>query len=66
MWSRAWVMLLAVAACTGDDGGPDESRQGGDTTIEDRTDAAFTHPAANLTSDQQAQFMLGTSPFDFR
>ncbi|MFT3695123.1 MAG: di-heme oxidoredictase family protein [Kofleriaceae bacterium] len=65
MGFRALLLLSIVAACGGDDG-PDESRQGGDTTIDDRTDMAFTHPAANLTADQQSQFMLGTSPFDFR
>lgn len=65
MGLRAFLLLWVIAACSGDDG-PDESRQGGDTTIEDRSDMAFTHPAANLTSAQQSQFMLGTSPFDFR
>lgn len=56
--------VLALSACTGDDG-PDESRQGGDTTIDDRTYNAFSHPAPNLTMAEQNMFMNGTSPFDF-
>ncbi|MEO8550241.1 MAG: di-heme oxidoredictase family protein, partial [Kofleriaceae bacterium] len=61
----AAICGLVLAACTGDDGN-DEARQGGDTTVDDRTDMAFSHPAANLTKDQQSLFELGTSPFDFR
>jgi CxxC motif-containing protein (DUF1111 family) len=56
--------LCALAACSGSDG-RDESRQGGDTTVDDRTIEAFTHPAANLTADQKAVFQLGRGPFDF-
>ena len=57
--------VLAVSACTGDDG-LYESRQGGDTTIDDRTYNAFAHPAPNLTMAEQNMFMNGASPFDFK
>jgi CxxC motif-containing protein (DUF1111 family) len=57
--------VLALWACTGDDG-PDESRQGGDTTVDDRTINAFAHPAPSLTTADQNRFMDGTSPFDFK
>jgi CxxC motif-containing protein (DUF1111 family) len=40
-------------------------RQGGDTTIDDRTAEAFTHPAANLDEAQRRTFRLGGAPFNF-
>lgn len=49
----------------GDDDAADELRQGGDTTVDDRTADAFTHPAANLTMDQLNLFQAGRGPFDF-
>ena len=58
------MALCALAAC-GDNSGPDESRQGGDTTVDDRTVEAFSHPARNLTADQRVTFQLGRGPFDF-
>ncbi len=58
------MALCALAAC-GDDAGPDEARQGGDTTVDDRTFEAFTHPAQNLTADQREVFQLGRGPFNF-
>ena len=58
------MALCALAAC-GDNAGPDESRQGGDTTVDDRTLEAFTHPAQNLTVDQREVFQLGRGPFNF-
>jgi len=62
----AHVALVALlSACSGGSDGPDESRQGGDTTVDDRTYTAFTHPAANLTMAEQSKFTLGTSPFNF-
>jgi CxxC motif-containing protein (DUF1111 family) len=63
----ASLCLCALAACTSDDGDSEsaEARQGGDTTIEDRTSAAFGHPAANLTMDQIAVFQTGRGPFNF-
>ncbi|CAN5219261.1 di-heme oxidoredictase family protein [soil metagenome] len=59
------ALALSLVACSGASDGPDESRQGGDTTVDDRTNTAFAHPAANLTLDEQAKFTLGTSPFNF-
>jgi CxxC motif-containing protein (DUF1111 family) len=56
---------LAGGACGGAGDGPDEARQGGDTTVDDRTYTAFTHPAANLALAEQSKFTLGTSPFNF-
>jgi CxxC motif-containing protein (DUF1111 family) len=62
------VKRLALSVCVlvacGDNGSPDASRQGGATTIDDRTSDAFTHPAANLTADQKRVFQDGTSPFN--
>ena len=63
---RLVALVLLVAAC-GDDTDPsaDELRQGGDTTVDDRTREAFTHPAANLDAAQLTTFQLGRSPFQF-
>jgi CxxC motif-containing protein (DUF1111 family) len=58
------VTLLAAAACGGSDSEP-RDRQGGDTTVDDRTRAAFTHPAPTLTAAQAARFQNGSGPFDF-
>ncbi|HEX2687009.1 MAG TPA: di-heme oxidoredictase family protein [Kofleriaceae bacterium] len=62
---RFAMVLGALAACS--DGGNTEAedRQGGDTTVDDRTRDAFTHPAANLTVDQVNVFLAGRGPFDF-
>ena len=57
------ALVLVVAACG--DNLVGEDRQGGDTTIDDRSALAFRHPAANLTADQVALFQAGTGPFDF-
>lgn len=65
MGPRVLAIALVLAASCGDDT-PGEDRQGGDTTVDDRTQMGLQHPAANLTADQLAKFMLGTSPFDFR
>jgi len=56
-------VAVALAACGDNLDG--EDRQGGDTTVDDRTQDAFLHPAANLTDSQRATFQAGTSPFDF-
>ncbi len=55
--------LLVVTACGDNEEGDD--RQGGDTTIDDRTREAFSHPAANLTAEQRMTFQLGRGPFNF-
>ncbi len=55
---------MAVLAACGDNI-PGEDRLGGDTTVDDRSNLAFTHTAANLTKDQQNIFLAGTGPFDF-
>lgn len=67
MRSRVALVALtaSLSACSAGSDGPDESRQGGDTTVDDRTYTAFTHPAANLTMEEQSKFTLGTSPFNF-
>ena len=64
MGSRAALFALAFIACS-DNGQNAELRQGGDTTVDDRTNNAFLHSAANLTSADQNTFLQGTSPFDF-
>ena len=66
MGSRAVYVtgLLALAAC-GDNGELAELRQGGDTTVDDRTSNAFLHAAPNLTAADAMTFLTGTSPFDF-
>jgi CxxC motif-containing protein (DUF1111 family) len=59
------VAVLAGCGDNSDDPGSDETRQGGDTTVDDRTADAFSHPAATLTADQLERFQLGRSPFNF-
>lgn len=62
--SRGLLLVCLVAACGGDND-DDELRLGGDTTVDDRTDGAFRHAAANLTVDQNNVFQAGRGPFDF-
>lgn len=57
------LALLGLAACGDNEDG--EDRQGGDTTVDDRTRDAFTHPAANLDAEQRQTFQLGRGPFNF-
>ena len=64
MGFRAWTAVFVVIAGCGDNV-IGEDRQGGDTTVDDRTELAFTHAASNLTEDQRELFQQGTSPFDF-
>lgn len=66
MVKRFAIAVGLLTACGDNGGGPDESRQGGDTTVDDRTVDAFTHPAANLRSDPDSEFVLGRSAFDFQ
>ena len=65
MVQRLAIAVGLLAACGDNAGDSDEARQGGDTTVDDRTREAFSHPAANLTVEQQATFQLGSSAFAF-
>ena len=58
------ISLGLVAGCT-EHQAPSLDRQGGDTTVDDRTRDAFSHAAANLTDDQRLTFQAGRGPFDF-
>jgi CxxC motif-containing protein (DUF1111 family) len=66
--NRLALALGMLAACGdnrgGDDGG-DETRQGGDLTVDDRTGFAFTHPGTGLDAGAQNAFPLGRSAFLF-
>jgi len=57
------LALLLVVACG--DNADGEDRQGGDTTVDDRTREAFRQPAANLDDAGRARYQAGRSPFDF-
>ena len=63
MTGRWLLALLALAACGDNLDGDD--RQGGDTTVDDRSGEAYRFPAANLDDAQRARFQAGRSPFDF-
>jgi CxxC motif-containing protein (DUF1111 family) len=62
---RAAIAVWMLAACSADGAAEDDSRQGGTTTIDDRTADAFSHPAQGLTADQINAFQAGRGPFDF-
>ena len=57
------LALVACAACG--DNLEGEDRQGGATTIDDRTRDAFNHPAPNLDTEQQQLHQFGRGPFNF-
>lgn len=57
------LALLALVACGDNLDG--DTRQGGDTTVDDRGREAYRHPAANLDDAQRARYQAGRSPFDF-
>ncbi len=59
-----WLCSIAVLAACGDNGVSDD-RLGGDTTVDDRTSSAFTHPLATLDIDGQNRHHAGSGPFDF-
>jgi CxxC motif-containing protein (DUF1111 family) len=63
--TRFAIILCAVAACGDNFAQPALDRQGGATTVDDRTRDAFSHPAKNLTDDQRTVFQAGRGPFDF-
>ncbi len=58
------IVLCMVAACG--DGGNAEERQGGDTTVDDRTSEAFSHPAATLDNHGRIGFQAGHGLFAFQ
>jgi len=60
----ALALVLLVAACG--DNEPGDDRQGGDTTVDDRSGLAFTHYAKNLTSDEIELATAGHGPFGFK
>ena len=63
---RVTIAVWMLAACGGGTGdSEDDSRQGGTTTIDDRTADAFGHPAQGLTADQITAFQAGRGPFNF-
>ncbi len=62
-----WLTLtIVLGACVAGDDLVDEHRLGGDTTIDDRTAAAFTHPAANLDEGGRERHQFGVGPFNFQ
>jgi len=64
---RIAIAIGMLAACGGPGDELDDSdvQLGGETTVDDRTADAFTHPAENLAADQRATFQAGRGPFDF-
>ena len=62
--SRLCALALVLAAGCGDDL-PGEDRQGGDSTVDDRTASAYTHPLPGLDEDQASTHQLGKGPFNF-
>jgi CxxC motif-containing protein (DUF1111 family) len=61
---RLGLAILLVAGACGDNLA-DEARPGGDTTVDDRSRDAFTHPAPNLDPDGMTLHQLGRSVFNF-
>jgi CxxC motif-containing protein (DUF1111 family) len=55
--------VIACAACG--DNLEGEDRQGGATTVDDRTREAFNHPAPNLDAEQRQLHQFGRGPFNF-
>jgi len=62
---RFAIALCALVACVDNRPPPALDRQGGETTVDDRTRDAFSHPAQNLTADQRTVFQSGRGPFSF-
>ena len=60
---RGLLALVACAACGDNLDG--EDRQGGATTIDDRSRDAFNHPAPSLDTEQRQLHQLGRGPFNF-
>lgn len=59
-----WAVALCLFAACGDNAEGDD-RQGGATTVDDRSALAFTHYAANLTAAELQLADAGRGPFDF-
>lgn len=62
----SYFVLFSTISCGGNsaDGGDDQSRQGGDTTTENRTSLGFEDPAVNLSSEQLEQHLIGDVAFE--
>ncbi len=58
-----YLVVLWLAACG--DNAEGEDRQGGDTTSDDRTRDAYSHPAPTLDTSQLGIHKAGKGPFDF-
>jgi len=58
---RAWVVVLA---CAVPEPAPDESRSGGETTVDDATGNAFALSARNMSFDRRQRFAIGNSFFN--
>ena len=56
-------LVCLLAACG--DNSDHEQFQGGDVTVFDRSELAFTHPIATLTEEQLDRHNLGRGPFAF-
>lgn len=65
MVNRLALALGMLVACGDNRDDGDETRQGGDLTVDDRTAFAFTHPAAGLDASALNAFPLGRSAFLF-
>jgi CxxC motif-containing protein (DUF1111 family) len=61
---RLALVIVGVAACG--DNEPGDDRQGGATTVDDRSSLAFTHFATNLTMDDIELATAGRGPFAFK
>lgn len=61
-----WALGLAIASQGCGDNFDGDDRQGGDTTVDERTRDTYRMPAANLTAEERARYQAGRSPFDFR
>ncbi|MDX2093248.1 MAG: di-heme oxidoredictase family protein [Kofleriaceae bacterium] len=59
------LTLLVLAACGDNVDEIDERRQGGDTTVDDRTREAFSHFVPTLDEEQVFTHNLGRGPFNF-
>lgn len=57
--------LCGLVACGDNLPGLDEARQGGDATVDDRSDLAFTHPLPALDAAQAERHRYGRGPVAF-